>query len=416
MTLPNADETDTSSDRQQRGVRFRRRWIVAIVAIVVLAAAATSVLLASVNQFAGKHTTQQDATDDSEGTSLAAVTRRDLSSQMQVSATLGYAGNYTVVYQGGSASSGSTGSSGVSGSSSGGSAGTFTELPPIGAVVSQGHVLYRVNNRPVILLYGGTPAYRTLAEGSNAGAVTGPDVAELNSDLVEMGYATHREIPAGSDEFTWQTRIALEKLQAHLGLRRSGVIQLGEVVFLPSPARVTSESATLGAQAQSGGTVLQASSDSRQVNIALAPSQQTYVKVGDKVSVILPNGQATPGVVSSVGTVATSSSGSGSGSSGSSSDSTITVLVTPTDPAKTGAWDEAPVSVTITTTTARNALVVPVTALVANTHGYAVEVVGANRRHRLIPVSLGVFDDADGLVQVTGATLAAGQHLVVPTL
>ena len=30
------------------------------------------------------------------------------------------------------------------------------------------------------------------------------------------------------------------------------------------------------------------------------------------------------------------------------------------------------------------------------------------------PVSLGLFDDADGLVQVTGSGLAAGQQVVVP--
>jgi hypothetical protein len=33
-----------------------------------------------------------------------------------------------------------------------------------------------------------------------------------------------------------------------------------------------------------------------------------------------------------------------------------------------------------------------------------------------VPVSLGLFDDADGLVQVSGSTLAAGQRVVVPAL
>jgi hypothetical protein len=40
--------------------------------------------------------------------------------------------------------------------------------------------------------------------------------------------------------------------------------------------------------------------------------------------------------------------------------------------------------------------------------------VAANGTHRLIPVELGLFDDADGLVQVTGSGVAAGQRIVVP--
>ena len=70
---------------------------------------------------------------------------------------------------------------------------------------------------------------------------------------------------------------------------------------------------------------------------------------------------------------------------------------------------------TITTASVSNALVVPVNALVAlSGGGYSVEVVGTNGVHHLVSVSLGLFDDADGLVQVTGSGLAAGQHVVVP--
>jgi hypothetical protein len=61
-------------------------------------------------------------------------------------------------------------------------------------------------------------------------------------------------------------------------------------------------------------------------------------------------------------------------------------------------------------------LVVPVTALLAqSTGGYAVEVVRAGAHNHLVPVALGLFDDADGLVQITATGLAAGQEVVVPT-
>jgi hypothetical protein len=45
-----------------------------------------------------------------------------------------------------------------------------------------------------------------------------------------------------------------------------------------------------------------------------------------------------------------------------------------------------------------------------------VEVSGANGVRHLVPVTLGLFDNADGLVQVIGSGLAAGQRVVVPAL
>jgi hypothetical protein len=166
------------------------------------------------------------------------------------------------------------------------------------------------------------------------------------------------------------------------------------------------------------------------VSVALDAGQQTEVKKGDKVSVTLPNGATTPGVISSVGTVATSSAagsgGSGdtgggqggsadSGSSSGSGPATITVLVSLTDPKAADGLDQAPVTVEITTGSASNALVVPVTALLAQRGGtYDVEQVTAAGRHRLVLVTPGIFDDASGLVQVTDTSLAVGDHVVVP--
>ena len=60
-------------------------------------------------------------------------------------------------------------------------------------------------------------------------------------------------------------------------------------------------------------------------------------------------------------------------------------------------------------------LVVPVDALLAlASGGYAVEEIGAGGAHHLVAVTTGLFDDADGLVQVSGSGLAAGQRVVVP--
>jgi Putative peptidoglycan binding domain len=306
--------------------------------------------------------------------------------------------------------------------------GTYTKLPQVGQVISQGQVLYRVDDSPVVLLYGATPAYRSLSGGA-----TGADVAELNADLVGLGYATSAQLTPTSSYFGSATAAALEKLQAALGVTQNGTLPLGQAEFEPTALRVTTVSAQLGGSTQTGEAMMQASSTTRQVKVGLDASQQTDVAVGDKVTITLPNNQTTPGVVSSVGTVATCPSGSGpggsssgsvspgtdtcsSGSSGSSITPTITVDVAPSDPAATGTWDQAPVQVAITTASVPSALVVPVTALLAQSGGgYAVEVVDPGGSHHVVAVSLGMFDDADGLVQVTGSELAAGQQVVVPS-
>jgi hypothetical protein len=278
------------------------------------------------------------------------------------------------------------------------------------------------------LLYGATPAYRTLSAGA-----TGSDVAELNADLVTLGYATPTQVSSTSASFGSATASALKKLQAVLGEDQSGTLTLGQAVFESTAIRVASVSGQLGGSGQPGQTVMQATSTTRQVQVALDASQQTDVAVGDLVTITLPNHQATQGIVSSVGTVATcpSSSGSGgpssssaapgtdtcsSGNPGGSATPTIAVGITPSDPAVTGRWDQAPVQVGITTASVPSALAVPVIALLAQSGGgYSVEVVGPEKTNHLVAVSPGLFDDAQGLVQVTGLGLAAGQSVVVPS-
>jgi len=305
--------------------------------------------------------------------------------------------------------------------------GTYTKLPALGQVISQGQVLYRVNDSPVVLLYGSTPAYRTLFAGA-----TGADVAELNADLVALGYATSTQLSPTSASFWSATATAVEKLQAALGVPQTGALTLGDAVFEPAPVRVTTMMAQLGGDTQTGQTVMQATSTTRIVQVAVDASQQAEVAVGDTVTITLPNNKTTPGVVSSIGAVATCPSSSASGRSSSSSAAlgtdncssgssgntapTVNVDVTPSGPAATGTWDQAPVQVGITTASVPSALVVPVTALLAQSQGgYAVEVVTAGGSHHLVPVSLGLFDDASGVVQVSGSGLAAGQTVVVPT-
>src|SRR5215472_9128290 len=355
-----------------RGGRRRRRVVLAGAAAVV---AAAGVAVAVAGPFAGAGHAGGGPAASGYPTALSAITQRLLQSQTSVNATLGYAGSYTVTGHGG----------------------TLTWLPAPGRVIGQGQVLYRVGNgTPVFLLYGRVPAWRALA-----GGVHGADVRQLNRALVALGCATRAQLDPASKYFTAATGYALEKLQARLGLPQTGTLPLGQAVFLPSAIRVTTVPASLGSAA--AGAVLAATSARHVVTIALDAAQQSEVQAGDTVAITLPDGRVTPGVVSSVGKVATD---------GASPKVTVTVALT--HPRAAGGLDQAPVTVAITTATVKHALVVPVAALLARPGRYAVEEVTAGGRHHLVPVRLGLFDDAAGLVQVSGPGLAAGQTVVVP--
>ena len=366
---------------QARRSPGRGRWMAAGV-VAVAAAGAVSAWLAGVFAPATSPSAGQ------QGASTPAtrpVVRLELSATTPMTATLGYAGSYPVRGQGG---------------------GTLTWLPPAGRVVSQGQVLYRTGNgSPVVLLYGSVPAWRTLSAG-----MTGQDVAQLNHDLVHLGYASRADVVAlGWDYYSWETAYALRRLDEQLGVTSPpGSLSLGQVVFKPEALRVSQVTGSLGGPVS--GPVLAATSDRHVVTIPLDVSMQPEVKAGDAVSITLPDGTVTPGVVSSVGTVATTTSGPGQ-----SPATTIPVQVRLTDARAAGTLDQAPVTVNITTQRSPGpVLAVPVTALVAQSPGgYVVEVAGPGNGRRWVPVTPGIYDDASGLVQVAGA-LTPGQRVVVP--
>jgi hypothetical protein len=279
----------------------------------------------------------------------------------------------------------------------------FTMLPSAGTVIRRGQALYAVDGQPVLLLYGRSPAWRAFRPGMSPGA----DVAALNANLRALGYGGGR-----GDSFSAATAQGIRALQRAHGLAPTGALPHGSLVFKSGPVRVKSVTPTVG-QAVQPGEVLSVSSTRHQVTIELDVAYQSQVTVGDPVSITLPSGKTTPGRVSSVGTVASTSSDADSGEGDSTP--TIKVGVRLSRQADAGRLDQAPVSVAITTETVDSALVVPVNALLALAGGgYALEVVNAAGVHRLVPVTLGLFDDAQGVVEVEGAGVRAGQRIVVP--
>ncbi|MGH2871372.1 MAG: efflux RND transporter periplasmic adaptor subunit, partial [Solirubrobacteraceae bacterium] len=359
--------------------RRRRRGLGGAVVVVLVATVAAW----AAGLFDANHARLSGVSDNEYPTSLATVSEGSLASQLSADGTLEY-----------------TTSRGSDASVVNQAAGTFTALPSVGDKFFRGDVLYRVSTDPVILLYGDTPTYRSLYEGDY-----GPDVRELNRNLIALGYATSAELDPDSDYFSVGTAYALERLQYKLGADETGSLGEGQAVFLPGELRISTITATLGTTAGPGSAIMKATSTSRDVVVDLDASEQTEVKIGDTVQITLPDGENTPGVVGSIGTV-----------TGSGSNAALPVYVTLDHPQAAGTLDQAPVTLEITTAAIKHALIVPVDALLAlSGGGYAVETVRADGVHKLVAVTLGTFDDAAGTVQVTG-DVQAGERIVVPNI
>ncbi|HTC72627.1 MAG TPA: peptidoglycan-binding domain-containing protein, partial [Solirubrobacteraceae bacterium] len=195
--------------------RRRLRWLAAGALAIVVVAVLAVVLLGSGS---GGH--RGSDTGVPAGDTTASVTRRTLSESSTVDGTLGY-GTTLELYDR--------------------VAGTFTWLPSVGAVIGRGGTLWRLDNLPVVLMYGSVPAYRTLKYGVS----DGPDVTELNQNLIDLGFDPYGAITDG-ESFSAATAVAVKRWQQAEGLSQSGEIALGRVVFAPGARRVTEVKVTLG--------------------------------------------------------------------------------------------------------------------------------------------------------------------------
>jgi hypothetical protein len=312
--------------------------------------------------------------------STATIVRTSLATTVLTGGTLGYAQAVPVTNQ---------------------LTGTYTSLPAAGRTIRAGQVLYRVDNQPVVLMTGRTPAWRPFG----LGMTSGPDVAELQANLIALGYASGL-LTAPTGQFDLLTSDATERWQAAAGYPVTGQIAFGQVIFAPAAIRVGAAGAAPGQLAQPGTAPYQVTTARRTVIVPANPALPP-VAVGERVSIVLPSSTRTPGVVTAIGAGPASP---GSGSPGNSAPTVLTV--TPDQPRATGTATSVPVQVSLTIQSVRNVLAVPVSALLALAGGgYGLELVTPSGAHRLVGVSTGIF--AGGLVQVSGTQLAAGMKVVV---
>jgi hypothetical protein len=327
----------------------------------------------------------------------ATVVRTDLTDSVLTQGTLGYAPSPPVINRVG---------------------GTYTSLHSPGTVVQPGQVLYRVDNAPVVLMAGALPAWRPFSDGMT----DGPDVHQLEANLIALGDAGGLLVTP-SAHFGAAAAAAVERWQAALGdPSPTGWVAFGAIVFVPGAIRIDAADVAPGQPASPGDLPYRVTGITRSVSVPLTPNDPS-VGTGQSVSIVLPSGATTPGVVTAEGPPAPGASSSSSSSSSSTSSSfssssssstaASTVLtVTPYDPGATGSADGVAVQVSLAVQSVRHVLAVPVAALLALAGGgYGLEIVEPSGTHHLVSVRTGVF--AGGDVQVLGEGLRPGTRLVV---
>ena len=356
------------------------RTIAAMTAAAVLAVAVTAGVAASSS---ADDAPTSDGRSDATGRSTVAVERRDLVEREELDGTLGFGPSSDVALPGAGP-------------------GTITALPAEGSTVERGGVLAEVDGRAVRLLFGARPMWRDL--GPDVG--DGPDVRQLEENLVALGHATASSL-AVDDDWTDATTAAVKRWQQAMGVDQTGVVALRDLVVLAGAVRVADHRATVGGPA-GGGPILSVTGTTKVVSVDLDASRRDLLPVGTAVEVDLPGGGSVDGTVLHVASVVTPPAEQ---TPGARPTVEVTIALAAAAEAEgAGAFDAAPVDVQVAVERVAGALAVPVEALLALADGgYVVERVrGASSE--LVPVEVGA--SADGFVEVTGA-IEEGDRVVV---
>ncbi|GAA2112100.1 peptidoglycan-binding protein [Actinomadura alba] len=276
---------------------------------------------------------------------------------------------------------------------SGGGGGVLTWLPGPGSVISRGRAAYRVDNKPVPLLYGSLPLYRTLSTGTE-----GPDVKQFERNLRALGYTGFTV----DDTYSSATGAAVKRWQDDLGIAETGRVAPGSVLIAPREIRVAERKANVGDRA--GGPVFTYTGTTRVVSVDLDVKYQKLAKKGAEVSIELTEGETTKGTITKIGKVAEEGQGE--------DPTTIEVTIAVRRQRALGTYDKAPVDVHLTANRKPNVLAVPIGALVAQPGGgYGVQVVSGGNV-RTVRVETGLF--TEGQVEISGAGLSEGMKVGVP--
>jgi len=389
----------------RRRVVRRVGWYAgAVVVVAVLAVAGIG--------WAGRNSAPGKPADQRIAVQTAELVTMDMSTTQSLAGTLGY---------------------GTPRSLKGGRDGIVTWLPAPGKSVKRGQQLYRVDDQPVPLFYGGIPLFRTLAERNTVGR----DVRVVADNLTALGYSIGRQpgsgakvpqtVPAaaptpapssppatpatttrwvtvhrGEGVLTATLQAAIKRWQADLQLPVTGKIGPGDVAVQTGAVRVDSVAVQPGDGAD--GALMSLTPTAKVVTVLADLADAGAVEQGDRVTVRLPDDKPVAGRVVAVGTALKTPDGD---TGGPNAGPKLTVTVTIDKPATVAKLDSADVQVDFAAETHKGVLAAPVGALLALSEGgYAVQVEGG----ALVAVETGIF--AKGLVEITGDGLAAGTRVV----
>lgn len=153
-----------------------------------------------------------------------------------------------------------------------------------GDEVSQGAVLYFVDERPVVIAQGAVPMYRMIGEKA-----VGTDVAQLQQLLAALGH-----YDGGADgEAGWGTITAIKAWQKSLGLEATGTVGVADIIFVPSlPTRVSLDTEVIvrGATLVGGESIVKGLPASPSFTIPVTDGQAAMMPTGTRVEVTSPSG------------------------------------------------------------------------------------------------------------------------------
>ncbi|WP_326549817.1 peptidoglycan-binding protein [Micromonospora sp. NBC_01813] len=337
-----------------------------------------------------------------------------------------------------------------------GTDGVLTWLPEQGSVVERGEPLYRVDDQPVLLFYGGTPLFRTLDTPN----LVGRDVRVVADNLDALGYRIGWQPPVGTavtvptapdadhdhdqdqdqdqdaDQdnppdsaqspaptqnadsgrqptpaggvvtvrtgdavLTSELISAIRRWQRDRDAPDTGTLRPGEVAVLPGKVRVDAINTLPGDNAATD--IMSVTPTEKIITVRVAVGEASGMVPDAPLTITLPDGATAPGRIAAIGTVVADPEGQ------PGQEPQLSVSVVPDDPAGVAALESAPVRVQFRTEVREQVLAVPVGALLALAEGgYAVQLTDGT----LIAVETGLF--TRGMVEVTGAGLDEGMTVV----
>ncbi|MEU1850488.1 peptidoglycan-binding domain-containing protein [Streptomyces sp. NPDC019990] len=410
------------------GRRGRRTALIVLAVVVVAAVAVIGALGLGGGQEEGPGTPPRAG-------SLVPVTRATLTERTQVDGRLGYGTEIPLPVK---------------------ATGTVTWLPEPGTTAERGDTLLRVDDRPVVLLYGTLPMYRDLgaavpasnqdggsgradgrqgdgrpsgqepgtsggkgagpsgaptAEGDGGGGqraraaapreLKGMDVLQFETNLAVLGYTGFTV----DERFTARTADAVKRWQKSLGLPQTGTVGVGDVIYSAGRIRIGHPGVRPGAAV--GENTLTYTGSARKVVVDASAADASWAVRGTAVRVRLPDGRSVNGRVASVGKEATAPEGGEQGSGQGAA--TVPVTVTVKDQKSLGRLESGPVTVEYVGRRAEDVFTVPVAALVALAEGgYGLETAEGT----FLAVRTGLF--ADGRVEVSGVAVREGLKVRIP--